>query len=106
MAEPRAFPWPPGVKVPRWARGRRDRIELPSVYGRLQLDNLDRYRVGLYRLRGVFPHVVEIIEHADGTISPTVKITTVYWPRDPLEVFQEAQTKYVALSQYFGDNRN
>lgn len=106
MDEHSTFPWPAGAKVPRWARGRRGKIERPSVYTRLQLDNLDRYHIGLYRFRGVCPHVVEVVEHADGTIAPTVKITTVYWPRDPLAVFHETEAKYVALSQYSGDRRN
>jgi hypothetical protein len=38
--------------------------------------------------------------------APAVRITRVVWPRDPLVVFEAAETRAVGRSIYFGDHRN
>jgi hypothetical protein len=106
MAEQPVPPWPAGYRIPRWARARTGQPATPDVYSTLQLDKLDRYHVGLYRTKGLVPHVVEITEHPHDSRPPTVRITRVLWPRDPLAVFEAAEAKYARLSRYFGNHRN
>ena len=109
MAERPRFPWPDDAKVPRWAR-RRGRTEQPNDYVILQLDNLDRYHLGLYRFRGLMPHIVEVVEPGgepdSGGRRPTLKITTVWWPRDPVTAFDAAVARCRDLSIYLGRHRN
>jgi hypothetical protein len=105
--DPTVPPWPAGAKIPRWAHDRRGRLAQPSLYSKTQLDDLDRYHVALYRLKGLFSHVVEITEHDPATgRAASLTITRVGWLRDPLRAFEAAEAKYLGLSLYFGERRN